>query len=97
MKAIKLTSADYKRSLKAKMNHLWLYNRSETTHRTHNNSIFLGRTNGYPFACLVVEYDKCISDEAIKKVFGKGVFYDGGVSPDDKEQMSVDCFYVKGL
>jgi hypothetical protein len=97
MKAIKLTLEDYKRSLKAKMNHLWLYNRNETTQRTHNNSIFLGRTIGQPFACLVVEYDKCICDEDIENIFGKGVFYDGGVSPNAKEKMSVDCFYVKGL
>ena len=63
--------------------------------QTHNNSIFLGRTNGDPFACLVVEYDKCLSDQAIEKVFGKGVFLGGGVSPDDKEQMYIDCFYVE--
>ena len=100
MKAIKLTQADYKRSLKAKINHIWLYKRSETTQRTHNNSIFLGRTNGDPFACLVVEYDKCLSDQAIEKVFGKGVFLGGGVSPDDKDEIYIDyidCFYVKGL
>jgi hypothetical protein len=97
MKAIKLTSEEYKRSLNAKMNHVWLYSRFQTTQRTHNNSIFLGRTIGQPFACLVVEYDKCIFDEDIENIFGKGVFYDGGVSPDDKERMSVDCFYVKGL
>jgi len=97
MKAIKLTQPDYQRSLKAKMNHIWLYNRSETTQRTHNNSIFLNKTIGIPFGCLVVEYDKCLSDQAIEKVFGKGVFLGGGVSPDDKEQMYIDCFYVKGL
>ena len=97
MKAIKLTRDDYKRSLESKMmSHVWLYNRYETTQRTHNNSIFMRRTIGDPFACLVVETDKCLSDEAIEKVFGKGVFCDGGVSPDDKEQMYVDCFYVKG-
>ena len=97
MKAIKLTSEQYQRSLKAKMNHLWLYSKNETTQRTHNNSIFLSRTIGDPFACLVVEYDSCICDEDIENVFGKGVFYDGAVSPDDKENMNVDVYYVKGL
>ena len=97
MKAIKLTSEQYQRILKAGMNHLWLYSKNETTQRTHNNSIFLSRTIGEPFACLVVEYDGCIFDEDIEKVFGKGVFYDGGVCPDDKENMNVDVYYVKGL
>ena len=97
MKAIKLTHEQYQRSLKSKMNHLWLYSKNETTQRTHNNSIFLSRTIGVPFACLVVEYDGCIFDEDIEKVFCKGVFYDGGVSPNDKENMNVDVYYVKGL
>ena len=97
MKAIKLTSEQYQRSLKAGMNHLWLYFKNKTTQRTHNNSIFLSRTIGEPFACLVVEYDGCIYDKDIEKVFGKGVFYDGAVSPNDKENMMVDVYYVKGL
>jgi hypothetical protein len=97
MKAIKLTSEQYKRSLKAGMNHLWLYSKNETTQRTHNNSIFLSRTIGLPFACLVVEYEGCICDIDIQKVFGKDAFYDGAVSPDDKENMNVDVYYVKGL
>jgi hypothetical protein len=97
MKAIKLTSEQFQRSLKARMNHLWLYSKNQTTQRTHNNSIFLSRTIGEPFACLVVEYDGFICDEDIQKVFGKDVFYDGGVSPDDKENMNVDVYYVKGL
>jgi hypothetical protein len=97
MKAIKLTTEQYQRSLKAGMNHLWLYSKNETTQRTHNNSIFLSRTIGLPFACLVVEYEGCIYDEDIQKVFGKDAFYDGAVSPDDKENMNVDVYYVKGL
>ena len=97
MKAIKLTPEQYQRSLKAGINHLWLYSKNETTQRTHNNSIFLNRTIGMPFACLVVEYDGVIYDEDIEKVFGKGTFYDGAVSPYDKENMDVDVYYVKGL
>jgi hypothetical protein len=98
MKAIKLTTEQYQRSLNARnINHLWLYRRQETTQRTHNNSIFLGRTIGEPFACLVAEYEGCIFDGDIEKVFGKGAFYDGAVSPDDKENMNVDVYYVKGL
>jgi hypothetical protein len=79
------------------MNHLWLYSRNDTTQRTHNNSIFLTKTIGLPFACLVVECDKCIRDEDIENVFGKGTFIDGAVSPPYKENMNVDCFYVKNL
>jgi len=97
MKAIKLTTEQYKRSLNSRMNHLWLYSKNETTQRTHNNSIFLSRTIGIPFACLVVEYDGCICDEDIEDVFGKGVFLDGAVSPNCKENMNVDVYYVKGL
>jgi hypothetical protein len=44
-----------------------------------------------------VEYEGCIFDGDIEKVFGKGAFYDGAVSPDDKENMNVDVYYVKGL
>jgi len=97
MKAIKLTPEQYERSIKAGMSHLWLYSKNETTQRTHNNSIFLSRTIGEPFACLVVEQDGSIFDGDIEKVFGKGAFYDGAVSPNDKENMRFDVYYVKGL
>jgi len=98
MKAIKLTTEQYQRSLKARgFNHLWLYNKNETTRRTHNNSIFLTKTIGQPLACLVVEYDGCICDEDIENLFGKGTFIDGAVSPDDKENMNVSVYYIKNL
>ncbi len=97
MKAIKLTSEQYQRSLKSGLNHLWLYRKHDTTQRTHNNSIFLCRTIGQPFACLVVEYNGGFCDADLEEVFGKGTFIDGAVSPDDKENMHVDVYYVKGL
>jgi hypothetical protein len=98
MKAIKLTSEQLQRSfLNKKMNHVWLYSKYETEQRTHNNSIFLGRTIGEPFACLVVEWDGCVSDEDIEKVFGKGSFMSGGLTPDAKKNVQVDAYYVKGL
>ena len=98
MKTIKLTPEQYQRSLTARgMNHLWLYSKNDTTQRTHNNSIFLTKTIGEPFACLVVEDNGCYSDNDIEKVFGKGTFTDGAVSPDDKSNMNVDVYYVKGL
>jgi len=95
MKLIKLTTEDYQRSLKAKINHLWVYSKYHTTQRTHNNSIFLSRTIGDPMACLVIEYDATIWDEQIEKIFGKGAFIDGAVSPEDKENMTVPCYYIK--
>lgn len=95
MKAIKLNTDQYKRSLNAGMNHLWVYSKDETTQRTHNNSIFLTRTIGLPFACIVTEYNSNISDNDIKKLFGRNAFIDGAVSPDDKETMNVDVFYIK--
>lgn len=96
MKAIKLNNEQYQRSLNAKnINHLWLYRREDTYQRTHNNSIFRCRTIGMPFACLVVEYDRTISDEEVEKVFGKGVFLDGAVSPCDKDNMVYEVFYLK--
>lgn len=98
MKAIKLTPEQYQRSLKARgMNHVWIYSKNDTTQRTHNNSIFLSKTIGEPFACLVLEYDGLVCDSDIEKVFGKGSFTDGAVSPYDKENMNVDVYYVKGL
>lgn len=98
MKAIKLTPEQYQRSLKARgMNHVWIYSKNGTTQRTHNNSIFLSKTIGEPFACLVLEYDGFVCDSDIEKVFGKGSFTDGAVSPYDKENMNVDVYYVKGL
>jgi hypothetical protein len=98
MKAIKLTQEQYKRSLSNKnFNHIWLYSKTETSKRTHNNSIFLSRTIGLPFACLVLECNGCMCDADLQKVFGKDVFYDGSVSPDDKVNMNVDVYYVKGL
>jgi len=50
-----------------------------------------------PFACLVIERDSGICDADIQEVFGKDVFLDGAVSPDDKENMNVDVYYVLGL
>ncbi len=98
MEAIKLTREQYLRSLSdKKFTHVWLYSKTETTQRTHNNSIFLSRTIGVPFACLVMEDDGCMCDDDLQKVFGKDVFYDGAVSPEDKETMNVDVYYVKGL
>lgn len=95
MKAIKLTTEQYNRSLRSGLNHLWLYRRQETRQRTHNNSIFLGRTIGDPFACLVIEYDSEICDGDIENLFGNGTFIDGAVSPDDKQNMMWDSFYIK--
>jgi hypothetical protein len=95
MKLIKLTKEEYQRSLKVHINHLWLYRKQDTSQRTHNNSIFLHRTIGEPFGCLVIEYDTDIHDSDLEKLFGHGVFIDGGVSPDDKENMIVDSFYIK--
>ena len=96
MKAIKLTNEQYQRSLNARgFNHVWLYSNYTTTQRTHNNSIFLTRTVGEPIGCLVLEYETCLHDSDIEKVFGKGTFTDGSVSPDDKENMRFDVFYIK--
>jgi hypothetical protein len=98
MTPIRLTQEQYKRSLSdKKFTHVWLYSKSDTTQRTHNNSIFLSRTIGMPFACLVMENEGCMCDEDLQKVFGKDVFYDGAVSPDDKQNMNVDIYYIKGL
>jgi hypothetical protein len=96
MKAVKLTAEQYNRSLKAKeFNHVWLYNTQTSTQRTHNNSIFLTKTIGQPVACLVIEYSSDICDNDLEKVFGKGTFFDGAVSPDDKENMHIDVYYIK--
>jgi hypothetical protein len=61
----------------------------------NNEGIFLSRTIGEPIGCLVIEYNSNITDADIEKVFGKGVFTDGAVSPDDKENMNFNCYYIK--
>lgn len=98
MTPIRLTQEQYQRSLSNNyFTHVWLYSKSDTTQRTHNNSIFLSRTIGVPFACLVMENEGCMCDADLQKVFGKDVFYNGAVSPDDKQNMNVDIYYIKGL
>jgi len=79
------------------MHHAWLYSTNDTYQRTHNNSIFLNRTVGQPFACLVVELAGSYLDSDIQKIFGKDVFVGDPVSPDDKENIRWDVYYVKNL
>ena len=95
MKAIKLTSEQYKRSLKGKVEHLWVYNKNINNKKIHNNSIFLNKWNGNPQLCVIIDQDKNIQDQELEKIFGNGSFINGAVSPFDKEQMSFDCYYVK--
>ena len=99
-KMVKLTKEELQRSLTATntISHLWLYKRNDTRQRTHNNSGFLTRTIGEPFACLVVKCDSCIYDGDIQDFFGKDVFIDGGVSPKDKEYFiqKFEAYYYKG-
>ena len=51
--------------------------------------------NGKPQFCIVVDYDKNLNDHQVEEIFGKGSFINGGVSPDDKEQMVYDSYYIK--
>lgn len=88
MKAIKLTPKQYQRSLKSRINHLLLYSENGTKQRTNNNSIF---------GCLVCEYNGYILEDDIEKIFGKGIYIKGSVMPEDKENINVDVYYIKGL
>lgn len=96
----KLTNDEVNRSIKAGsiVNHIWVYSKYDTHQRTHNNSIYLTRTIGEPIACIVVKYGSCMCDSDIIKFFGNGSFTDGGVSPDDKENILLryPCYYYKG-
>ena len=96
----KLTIDEVQRSITASnmVSHLWLYSKSDTCQRTHNNSIFVTRTIGEPIACIVVKHDSCMYDGDFQKHFGKDVFIDGGVSPDDKDGVlfQYDCYYYTG-
>lgn len=96
----KLTKDEVKRSLKATnvVSHLWLYSTTNTTQRTHNNSISLTRTIGDPIAVLITKYDSELCDWDIKDYFGNDFFVDGGVSPNDRDGMmfGFDCYYYKG-
>jgi hypothetical protein len=98
MKAIKLSQVDYQRSLKANVEHLWVYNRFINEKKIHNNDIFLNRWKGRPQLCIVIDNDAIIQDHELEEIFGKGSFINvinGGVSPYDKEQMAYDCYYIK--
>lgn len=94
-KARKLTQEEFERSRKARgIEHLWLYMRQETTQRTHHNSIFLDKTVGQPYACIVVKEDLRFTDSDLQRIFGQGAFYDGAVSPDDLDNMRFPVYYI---
>tara|TARA_R100000541_G_scaffold23737_3_gene33521 strand:- start:2107 stop:2403 length:297 start_codon:yes stop_codon:yes gene_type:complete len=95
MKAIKLTDEQFKRSLKGNVEHLWVYNKKINDKKIHNNSFSLNQWKGKPQMCVVIDDDKNIQDYQLEKIFGKGSFINGAVSPCDKEQMVYDCYYIK--
>jgi len=95
MKAIKLTQEQFQRSLKAKVDHLWVYNKNINSKKIHRNGISLNRYNGKPQLCIVLDDEKNLHDHQIEAMFGKGYFINGGVSPDDREQMIYDSYYIK--
>ena len=95
MKAIKLSQEEFKRSLNSnKVDHLWIYNKSINDKKIHNNGISLNKWNGRPQICIVLDRDSKIQDRDIERMFGKGSFINGAVSPDDKEQMVFDTYYI---
>jgi hypothetical protein len=95
MKAIKLTQEQFQRSLKAKVDHLWVYNKYVNSKKTHRDGISLNMHKGKPLLCIVIDDDKNIYDHDLDKLFGKGCFVNGGVSPNDREQMIYDSYYIK--
>ena len=95
MKAIKLTQEQFQRSLNAKVDHVWVYNKNINDKKIHRNGISLNMYNGKPQFCIVVDYDKNLHNYQVEEIFGKGYFINGGVSPDDKEQMIYDAYYIK--
>ena len=95
MKAIKLTQEQFKRSLKANVDHVWVYNKNINSKKIHRNGISLNRYNGAPQFCIVLDYNNDIQDFHVEEIFGKGYFMNGGVSPYDKEQMIYDSYYIK--
>tara|TARA_R110000850_G_scaffold265059_1_gene394439 strand:- start:91 stop:381 length:291 start_codon:yes stop_codon:yes gene_type:complete len=94
MKAIKLTNKQYKRSLTGKVDHLWVYNKNINNKKIHTNGVSLNKWNGKPQLCIVLDSDKNIQDSELSKLFGKGSFMNGAVSPFDKEQRSFECYYI---
>ena len=95
MKAIKLTQEQFQRSLNAKVDHVWVYNKNINDKKIHRNGISLNMYNGKPQFCIILDDEKNIQDHELEQVFGKGFFINGGVSPDDKEQMIYDSYYIK--
>jgi hypothetical protein len=99
MKAVKLNQEQYKRSLKSKkVDHLWVYNKYSNRKKTHNFGPSLNKYTGGPQFCIVVDIDSDrnsnVQDHDLEKLFGKGAFINGGPSPDDKEQMRFDVYYI---
>tara|TARA_R110000803_G_C11752371_1_gene292671 strand:+ start:93 stop:386 length:294 start_codon:yes stop_codon:yes gene_type:complete len=95
MKAIKLTQKQFQRSLNAKVDHVWVYNKNINDKKIHRNGISLNMYNGKPQFCIILDDEKNIQDQELEQIFGKGFFINGGVSPDDKEQMIYDSYYIK--
>lgn len=94
-KVIKLTHPQYLRSLQnSNMIHLWLYNRNINGKKTHRNGISLNMWKGAPQLCVVLEQNMTINDKEIERIFGTGSFIYGAVSPNDKEQMFTDVYYI---
>jgi hypothetical protein len=90
MKIIKLTAEQFQRSLKSKLDHLWVMD-STTSTKSVRNSIY-SNSQGEPVACIVC--DGAVSDSVVKRHFGPHAFIEGSVSPEDKENMRWDSYYI---
>ena len=95
MRTVKLNEDQYQRSLKSRdMDHLWVYNKNVNSKKIHNFGTSLSKWNGAPQLCIVIDNNENISDDDLSKIFGKGSFINGAVSPDDKEQMAFETYYI---
>ncbi len=98
-KIIKLTLEQFKNSLKNRdLDHFWVYNYDVMYQRNINdNGISLNRYNKKPSLCLVIENGRSLYGINLQAFFGEGAFLNGGVSDDEKENMTCEVYYIKKI
>ena len=90
----KLTAEQFERSLDSDLDHLWVYNKRVNDRKVHNYGQSLNGYTGDPIACIVVSAEFDASDANLSKIFGKGSFLNGSVTSYDKEEMTIDAYYL---
>ena len=92
MNKIQLNQEQYNRSLKATAyGHYWVFNKNTST--PCKNPLFTLPFG--PSICIVINDEVDICNYELEKLFGRGSYLGGPVSPQDKGGMTGPVFYIK--